>query len=88
MVSGKTASGFEFKIDEGIADDMEFMELLADAMEDAVRFPKVIEQLLGKDQKKLLYDHIRGDNGRVSIEKAIEEFTEIMNLAGEGLKNS
>jgi len=88
MVKGKTGSGFEFEIDEMIADDMEFMEFLADAMDDAVKFPKVMEQLLGKEQKKRLYDHIRGESGRVSIEKSITEFTEIMTLAGEELKNS
>ncbi len=88
MVRGKTESGFEFEIDESIADDMEFMESLADAMDDSIRFPKVLEQLLGTDQKKRLYDHIRGDGKRVSIEKTIAEFTEIMNLAGENLKNS
>ena len=88
MVRGKTTSGFEFEIDESIADDMEFMEALADAMDDAIRFPKVIEQLLGTEQKKKLYDHVKGGGKRVSIEKTIAEFTEIMNLAGEGLKNS
>lgn len=88
MVRGTTGSGFEFEIDETIADDMEFMESLADAMDDSIKFPKVIESLLGKDQKKRLYDHVRGDGKRVSIEKTVVEFTEIMNLAGEGLKNS
>ena len=88
MVKGTTTSGFKFEIDETVADDMEFMEALADAMDDAVKFPKVIERLLGAEQKKSLYDHIRGNGKRVSIEKTIEEFTEIMNLAGEELKNS
>lgn len=88
MVKGTTGSGFKFEIDETIADDMEFMEAMADAMDDAIKFPKVIEQLLGTEQKKRLYDHVRGDGKRVSIEKTIEEFTEIMNLAGEELKNS
>lgn len=88
MVTGKTTTGFEFEIDETIADDMEFVEALSEAMDDAIRFPKVITRLLGEEQKKRLYDHIRRDDGRVSVEKTVEEFTEIMNLAGENSKNS
>lgn len=88
MVKGKTESGFEFEIDETVADDMEFMEMLGEAMEDVFKFPKVIKQLLGEEQKKRLYDHLRSENGRVPIEKTSEAFTEIMNLAGESLKNS
>lgn len=88
MIKGKTKSGFSFEIDEAIADDMEFLEDLAEAQDDVTRFPKVMEALLGKEQKKALYDHIRGDGKRVSIEKTIEEFTDIMNEAGAKTKNS
>lgn len=88
MIKGKTKSGFEFEIDETIADDMEFMEGLADAMDDAIKFPKVIAQLLGDEQKARLYNHVKGDGKRVSVQKTVEEFTEIMTIAGEELKNS
>ena len=88
MIKGETKSGFKFEIDETIADDMEFLEALAEAQDDVTRFPKVIEALLGKDQKKALYEHVKGNGKRVSIEKTVEEFTDIMNTAGEQTKNS
>lgn len=87
MVTGKTASGFEFEVDETIADDMEFIEALADAEDDALKFPRVIEWLLGKEQKKRFYDHVRGEAKRVPIEKTTLEFAEIMRVSGEQLKN-
>ncbi len=88
MLRGKTKSGFEFELDESIADDMEFLEALAEAQDDAVRFPALIERLLGKEQKKAFYAHIRGDGKRVPIQATIDEFTEIMTVAGEQTKNS
>lgn len=88
MRSGKTESGFEFEIDETELNDMEFIELLAEAQSDALMFPKTIERLLGKEQKQKLYDHLRNDKGRVPVEAATEILVEIMTLAGEDTKNS
>ena len=88
MRKGQTESGFKFVIDETDLDDMEFIELLADAQEDALKFPKVVERLLGKEQKAKLYDHVRTENGRVPIEAISNALTEIMVAAGEDTKNS
>ena len=67
---------------------LEFLELLAEAQDDSLKFPKVIERMLGKDQKKKLYDHLRDKNGRVPVEDTVDIITEIMTLAGEDTKNS
>ena len=88
MLTGKTKSGFKFKIDETVADDMELLEDIAKADKDTSHFPEVLTKILGEDQKKSLYDHLRDESGRVPIEATINEFTEIMNLAGEKTKNS
>ena len=88
MLTGKTKSGFEFEIDETVADDMELLEDIAEADKDTTHFPGVLTKILGEDQKKRLYDHLRNENGRVPIEATLSEFTEIMNLAGEKTKNS
>ena len=88
MLKGKTKSGFEFEIDEAVADDLELLEDIAKADKDVTAFPGVLEKILGTEQKKTLYDHLRGVNGRVSIQSAVDEFTEIMNIAGEETKNS
>ena len=88
MLKGKTTSGFSFEIDEAIADDLELLEDIARADKDVSVFPRVLEEILGADQKKALYEHLRGKNGRVSTKAAVDEFTEIMNIAGEETKNS
>lgn len=88
MLKGKTKSGFKFEIDEMIADDLELLEEIAKADKDVTVFPDVLEKILGADQKKALYDHLRNEHGRVSIKAAVDEFTEIMNIAGEETKNS
>lgn len=88
MLKGKTKSGFKFEIDEMIADDLELLEEIAKADKDVTVFPDVLERILGADQKKALYDHLRNEHGRVSIKAAVDEFTEIMNIAGEETKNS
>lgn len=88
MVKGKTESGFEFKIEEAQLDDMEFMEALSDVQDDPLVFPKVCRMLLGEEQKKKLYDHLRDENGKVPIAAVNEAITEIMTVSGEKLKNS
>lgn len=88
MLKGETKSGFKFEIDESIADDLELLEDIAKADKDVSAFPGVLEKILGIDQKAALYEHLRGENGRVSTKAAVGEFTEIMNIAGEETKNS
>lgn len=88
MVKGKTESGFEFEIEEAQLDDMEFMEALSDVQDDPLAFPKVCRMLLGEEQKKKLYDHLRDENGKVPIAAVNEAITEIMTISGEKLKNS
>ena len=87
MLKGKTESGFEFEIDENIADDMELIEDIAKADKDVSVFPGVLTKILGEEQKSALYDHLRNENGRVSIKDTVAAFTEIMNIAGEQTKN-
>ena len=88
MLTGKTKSGFKFKIDEKIADDMELLEDIAKTDKDTSYFPTVLNKIFGEEQKKALYDHLRNKDGRVPIEATLTEFTEIMNLASEKTKNS
>ena len=88
MIKGKTKSGFNFEIDEKIADDMEFLDLLVKTEENPIYIGQVLETLLGKEQKAALYDHIRDkETGRVSIEKASDTLIEMLENAGEEIKN-
>lgn len=88
MLTGKTKSGFKFEIDETVADDMELLEDMAKADRDTSLFPGIIEKVLGADQKARLYDHVRNENGKVPIRATLDEFIEMMNIAGEKTKNS
>lgn len=88
MVKGETKSGFKFQLNEEAMNDMEFIELLAKTEESVTALPKVIEMVLGEDQKKKLYDHIRTKDGRVPLEAVNDEISEIFDIAGEEVKNS
>ena len=79
MTKGKTATGFSFKIDAEARDDMELLENITrfDAGEHTL-LPKLIEELLGKEQKERLYDHCRGKSGRVSARMVISETKAIL----------
>ena len=95
MKTGTTSTGFEFKFDERNADDMRMVELIAlSEDETASEFQKlaastkILEMLLGKEQKAALYDHISSFNdGRVPIGELMKALTEIMNAGGDSLKN-
>ena len=88
MRSGTTSSGFKFKIDEVDLNDMEFIELMAEAEENPLKYPKMVERMLGKEQKQKLYDHVRTKGGRVPPDAIDKEVEEIFTLAGEDAKNS
>lgn len=76
-IHGKTSTGFEFKVDPDAIRDMEFIELAAQVEENGLLLPKMIEVVLGKDQKKALYDHVRNSNGRVLLDDINDEVKEI-----------
>ena len=86
-----TSTGFKIEVDEDNFDNMEFVELLAQAEDETKELmiaPKAIEMTLGKEGKASLYDHVRDEKGRPRASKAIEEFREIISLVGDGGKNS
>ena len=89
MVKGKTKSGFEFEYDEQALNDMEFLDAVveaesgnASAILRAQSF--MIIKLLGKDQRKKLYDHLRTPEGRVPCELVEQELTDMMEAADAG----
>ncbi len=85
MLTGKTKSGFEFEIDEEILDDYEFLELLCRIDEgESVLVIKMVDHLLGAEQKEKLKNHVRIETGRVSAKRLLEETMEIFNATKEG----
>lgn len=88
MIKGKTSSGFEFEIDEGLKDDMELVDAIAEAMgENSLAISKVCLIVFGKEQRKRLYDFLRGDDGRVHITAVSDCIREVMDAIGDAGKN-
>ena len=78
MIRGKTESGFEYEIDEEILDDYDFLELLCQIDEGETSLTiKMVDKLLGSEQKERLKDHVRTERGRVSAKRLITEMMEI-----------
>ena len=85
-VSGETESGFVFNIEVERLDNMELIDALAELEDDPLQMSTVIRLLLGKEDKKRLYDHVRTDEGMVPSRLIEKELREIFTLSQE-LKN-
>lgn len=86
-MKGTTKSGFEFEIQPEKLNDYELLELIAEVDGNPLLLPKLVNRLLGEDQKKKLLDHVRTEDGRAPIEKVSAEVTDIF-TATKQLKNS
>lgn len=87
MYIGKTASGFEFEIAKDALDNMELVDAIADVDDNPLAVSRVVRLLLGKEDRKRLYDHIRTEHGNVPIEATSTELTQIFEACGEEGKN-
>ncbi|MDD7732866.1 MAG: hypothetical protein PT957_03875 [Firmicutes bacterium] len=89
MITGKTQSGFSFKIQDSSLNNFELLDYLTQADEGNIKAAvHSITILLGDEQKKKLYDHVRLKDGTVPIEKVTNELMDIMKHGGERLKKS
>lgn len=87
MIEGKTKSGFKYKFPRENLDNYELVEIIAEAQENPLLFPRMVNLLLGKEQTKKLKEHCRNKNGIVSTEKMSQEIKEIFENQKE-TKNS
>lgn len=83
----KLENGFECTINTDVLDDMEFVDLLADTEDDPLKIGRVALMLLGKEQKKNLYDHLRTEDGRVPVTSMNDAIEKIFNALGDEAKN-
>lgn len=83
----KLENGFVCTINTDVLDDMEFVDLLADTEDDPLKIGRVALMLLGKEQKKNLYDHLRTDDGRVPVTSMNDAIEKIFNALGDEAKN-
>ena len=86
MIKGVTRSGFEFEVAEDIANDMELFEALTDLDNGDLRAIVPICRTIIGDRKKELYDHLRGEDGRVPIERVSDEIVDILTAVKDGKK--
>lgn len=86
MAKKKTSTGFSYEIDEKALNNFELLDMLGDLEENPLLLPKIIKLILGEEQKKALYDHVRDKDGTVPTDRIEEELTEIF-LSGQEIKN-
>lgn len=85
MIIGKTTSGFDFRMHDEVLDNMELLELMVEVQNgDPAALFQSLNVVLGADQRKALYDHLRTDDGRVPVKAAAEAFAEIIKAAKQG----
>lgn len=77
-IEGKTATGFDYKIEAKRLNDMELLEVFAELDTNPVALPRALEMLFGKEGKKALYDHVRTETGEVPISAIEKELSEIL----------
>lgn len=84
-MKGILTCGFEFDIPEENLDNMELIDALSEVTDDnQLAISKVATLMLGKKQKKKLYDHLRNEKGRVPIKDATDALIEILNFNQKG----
>lgn len=87
MIKGKTKDGFAFKLDDDAMNDIEFVELLAEANTSVLVIPAVAKWCLGEEGYAALKEHLRDDKGRVRPEDVSNAMEEIFEIAEESKKS-
>lgn len=87
MVTGTTSSGFAFSLDEKALDNMELVDTLAEMESgDSLAISAVVRMVLGEEQRRALYEHLRTADGRVPASAVSDAVMEIFNAFGKAGK--
>ena len=84
MINGKTTSGFEYTINPAVLDDMELLDTIVEIDTNPLALSKVLKMVLGDEQRKALYDHLRTEDGRVPVMAVSAAISEIFNSSSQG----
>ena len=80
----ETKSGFVCDIDEAVVNDMEVLDLIVEIEKgNVLKYPALLDKLLGTELKQKLYDHVRLD-GRVPYSDVDAEISDIFSGIGGG----
>ena len=66
---------------------MELLDAIVEADENPLAVSKVVKLLLGENQRRKLYDHLRTDKGNVPILAVSNAVAEIFRGSGQAVKN-
>lgn len=80
FITGKTKSGFKYKIDKRSLTDYRNLKILARAQNDELAMLEIIERVLGKEGEDRLMKHVEKD-GYVSTDDISKEVQEIFEAA-------
>ena len=82
-------NGFTIEVDENVIDNMELVDALAEMEEDeeSLGISRVAKLLLGKKQRKALYDAVRTEDGRVPVKEIDHAIGEIFAAFDDQGKN-
>ena len=81
MIIGKTARGFEFAIPKKRLHNMRLVEVLSKVDTDPTLIPKMLDLLMGQEQKEKMYDFYEDEDGIVLESDITEAVAEIFNAA-------
>ena len=84
MLKGKTKSGFEFEVTDNALNNYELIETLSDVDSNPLLVPRLLNQLLGKEQREKLKDHVRNEDGIVPVQAISDEILEIFQSGADG----
>lgn len=81
MIAGKTARGFEYAIPKKRLHNMRLVEVLSKVDTDPTLIPKMLDLLMGQEQKEKMYDFYEDEDGIVLESDITEAVAEIFNAA-------
>ena len=86
MKEVKLSDGFTLELADDIMNNMELVDALAEMTNDSdvLTVSKVSRLILGHDNRKLLYNHLRTEDGRVPVEKVSAAIKEIFAAYKDG----
>lgn len=87
MIKGTLSSGFQYEIAEETLDNMELLDAIVDADDNTLGITKVVRLLLGDEQRRKLYDHLRTEKGNVPVAAVSDAVAEIFRGSGKEAKN-
>lgn len=88
MKTIKLSNGLELELEENVMDNMELVDILAEAADDdPLAVSRMIKTILGTEGRKKLYDSLRAEDGRVPVVAVSNAIREIFETFGGKGKN-